>query len=61
MEIVLRKSPHAAGHVEIVEIDGDPTKVPSTMSYESEEAAIKAVAGYLGLLTSEFDKVTYLS
>lgn len=61
MEVVLRKSSHAAGHVEIVEIDGDPTKVPTTMSYESEQAAIKAVAEYLGLLTSEFDKVTYRS
>ncbi len=56
MEIVLRKSPHAAGHVEI---DGDPTKVPTTMTYDSEAAAIKAVAEYLGLLTSEFDKVKY--
>jgi hypothetical protein len=59
MEIVLRKSSHAAGHVEVVEIDGDPDRVPTTMTYESEAAAIKAVAEYLGLLTSEFDKVKY--
>ncbi len=57
MEIVLRKSPHAAGHVEVVEIDGDPTKVPTTMTYDSEAAAIKAVAEWL--LTTEFDKVKY--
>ncbi len=61
MEIVLRKSSHAAGHVEVVEIDGDPDRVPTTMTYESEEAAVKAVAEYLGLLRSEFDKISYES
>ncbi len=61
MEIVLRKSSHAAGHVEVVEIDGDPDRVPTTMTYESEEAAVYAVAEYLGLLRSEFDKISYES
>lgn len=61
MEIVLRKSSHVAGHVEVVEIDGDPDRVPTTMTYESEEAAVKAVAEYLGLLRSEFDKISYES
>jgi hypothetical protein len=61
MEIVLRKSSHAAGHVEVVEIDGDPDRVPTTMTYESEEAAVNAVAEYLGLLRSEFDKISYES
>jgi hypothetical protein len=61
MEIVLRKSSHAAGHVEVVEIDGDPDGVPTTMTYESEEAAVNAVAEYLGLLRSEFDKISYES
>jgi hypothetical protein len=61
MEIVLRNSPDAAGHVEVVGVDGDPDRVPTTMTYESEEAAVKAVAEYLGLLRSEFDKITYES
>ncbi len=56
MKIVLRKSARIEGHVEIVEVDGDPDKVPSKRTFKSEEEAIHAVARYLGL---QFDEVTY--
>ena len=59
MEVVLRKSTVIQGHVEIVEVDGDSSKVPSKRTFESEEAAINAIAQYLGVLTSELDRVTY--
>ncbi len=59
MRIVLRKSPRSKGHVEIVEVDGDPGKVPASMTYESEEEAITAVAQYLGVVRGEIDQVTY--
>ncbi len=39
MKIVLRKSARIEGHVEIVEVDGDPDKVPGRRGYESEEEA----------------------
>ncbi len=60
MKIVLRKSARIEGHVEIVEVDRDPDKVPSKRAFKSEEEAIHAVALYLGLLPEEFDEVTYL-
>ncbi len=59
MKIVLRKSTQIQDHIEIVEVDGDPTKVPTTMTYESEESAVSAVAQYLGILTSEINEVRY--
>ncbi len=59
MKIVLRKSAEIEEHVEIIEVDGDPHKVPATMSYESEEDAIRAVAQYLGIISDEIDEVTY--
>ncbi len=59
MKIVLRKSARIEGHVEVVEIDGDPDKVPGKGTFESEEEAIHVVALYLGLLAEEFDEVTY--
>ncbi len=59
MKIVLRKSARIEGHVEVVEVDRDPDKVPSKRAFKSEEEAIHAVARYLGLLPEEFDEVTY--
>ena len=59
MKIVLRKSAQIAGHVEIVEVDGDPAKVPSKRTFESEQDAVHAAAQYLGQLTEEFDEIAY--
>ena len=59
MKIVLRKSPQIGGHVEIVEVGGDPDKVPSKRTFESEREAVQAVAQYLGQLTEEFDEIVY--
>ncbi len=59
MKIVLRKSAEIEDHVEIIEVDGDPNKVPATMTYESEEVAIRAVAQYLGIISDEIDEVAY--
>ncbi len=59
MKIVLRKSAQIEGHVEIVEVGGDPVILPSKRTYGSEEEAVKAVALYLGELTEEFDEIAY--
>ncbi len=59
MKIVLRKSAQIEGHVEIVEVGGDPDKVPSKRTFGSEEEGVKAVAQYLGQLTEEFDEIAY--
>jgi hypothetical protein len=59
MKIVLRKSAQIAGRVEIVEVGGDPDKVPSKRTFGSEEEAVHAVAQYLGQLTEEFDEIAY--
>ncbi len=42
MKIVLRKSARIEGHVEVVEVDRDPDKVPSKRAFKSEEEAIHA-------------------
>jgi len=51
MKIVLRKSARIEGHVEIVEVGGDPDKVPSKRTFGSEEEAVQ--------LTEEFDEIAY--
>ncbi len=59
MKFILLKSVEIEDYVEIIEVDGDPNKAPSTMTYESEEDAIRAVAQYLGIISDEIDEVTY--
>ena len=59
MRIVLRKSSLVPGHVEIVAVDGDPTRVPATTTYDTEADAIHAVAQYLGVVSNEIEEVVY--
>lgn len=59
MQIVLRKVAADPGHVEIVEVDGGTDKIPAATGYDSEAAAVRALAQYLGLVSSEFDDIVY--